>query len=202
MSNETTNVDSSATKVDSNLPPVLDIGERDSLKARADRMGLTYQPNITTDKLRELVESTIESRMEKPTIPESVVTAEVAAVPEDPRKKARDEALKLVRVNVSCMNPALAGRDGIIVMASNSLIRTQKKFVKFATPEGFHIPNIIYEQLLAATYLRITKKVNKQGHEEMISETLPAYAIQVLPELTAEEITNMRIAQNAAKSGV
>lgn len=192
-------------------PEQLEITERSSLKDRAVIMGIEFQDNIPTNKLRELVDAKMQEKVTdaakatQPSLQKPTATVTTQVEPEaviDPLVLIRKQALKLVRINASPMNPALANRDGIIISVGNSHVPTQKKFVKFATPEGYHVPNIIYEHLLEMKYLRVTKKTNSKGQEIILSEQMPAFNIQVLPELTADEIRAMRIAQQASKSGV
>ena len=178
---------------------VLDLAnqERSSLKTRADLLGITYAANITTEALRKLITVALEEQ--------AVEANQMAVVEQDApaltaRDLARKDALRLIRINVTPMNPALANEQGIIITAANRSIPTQRKFVLFGTTDGYHVPNIIYQQLREMQYQRFYKETIN-GVERSRSSYANAFAIEVLPPLTQDEIAAMRLAQNAAKQG-
>lgn len=178
------------TSVNETLPE-LTVDERSSLKARANIMGITYPDNIPTEKLRERVADAMEKTNEEAakTIPAAVGGGKYANDP------ARAEALKLIRILVICMDTNLAQQGSVPVFASNSLVPTQKKVVPFGKP--FHVPNIIYQVMKEKTFQQV-KQFRKDG--QLITETnvIPLYGITVLDNLTAKEIKEIRIAQQAA----
>lgn len=185
MTDQTQNTtDVNSANLDVNIQ---DTEERSSLIARAKMLGLEFPPNIYTSRLREMVNNAINSK------------SEVAVVSPEPAKlTARQEALKLIRVNVVCMNPNKVNLTGEIITAGNAVCPTQRKFVPFNTPEGFHIPNIIYNVLKEKQFqMSVTKHTPKGEHKEM--RMMPEYSIQVLPPLTEQELEDLRLAQAAAK---
>lgn len=171
--------------------------ERDSLKARATLMGISYPANVPTETLRKLITAALNER--------AVEDNELASGQQTPALTARDlarkEALRLVRINITPMNPALNNEQGTIITAANRSCPTQRKFVLFGTTDGYHVPNIIYQHLREMQYQRFYKET-VNGVERSRSAYAPAFAIEVLPPLTQDEIAAMRLAQNAAKQGV
>lgn len=179
-----TTTDTNSANPDVNIQ---DTEERSALIARAKMLGLEFPPNIYTSRLRELVNGAIAAK------PEPVVVASEPA-----KLTARQEALKLIRVNVVCMNPSKVNLAGEIITAGNAVCPTQRKFVPFNTPEGFHIPNIIYNVMREKQFqMSITKQGAKGDYKEM--RMMPEYSIQVLPPLTEQQLEDLRIAQAAAK---
>lgn len=204
--------------------------ERDSLKERAKTMGIEHEANIPTDKLRDLVNARLtgtpaDSGTSAPTSEQKPATSETSGsrpMPELPplpqitvtedlvvreltpeeltkqrRSDMRKEALRLVRVRVVPNNPNEINLDGVIISVSNRSCPTQTKFVQFNSPDGYHVPNIILQALREKTYQRFTERKG----EPPLSQLVPAYAIEILPNLTAHELEIMRNAQNAAKFG-
>lgn len=159
------------------------VEERDLLKARADTLGIVYAPNIPTDKLRELVNKKISNNVAE------------SAVEESEDDIARKEALRLIRVNVTVNCPTMQQRDGEIYTVSNRLVNV-RKLVLFNTPEGYHIPNILYEHLLNCEFTQ-TYLEPRRGGGEPIRRTRKArmYNIEVLPPLTPEQLKQMATAQ-------
>ena len=120
---------------------------------------------------------------------------------ENPAQRAarlRNEALKLVRVNVMCMNPSKKEWDGEIISVSNRFIGTVKKFVKFNTEDGYHIPQAILNVLEARQFQTFVTKTNDKGMKYREGKLVPEFNIQKLPALTQEELDELARKQAAA----
>lgn len=154
--------------------------ERDSLKALADQQGLTYKDNIPTDRLRALVYGSVDAVDE----PVAVVEESLA----DKRLRIRNAALKLIRVNITCMNPAKAAYTGELFTIGNSIIPTITKMVPFGTPEGYHIPQILLDHIRGKEFQTFIPKKGKNGIDTVTSKCIREYAVEILPSLTPTEI--------------
>ena len=154
--------------------------ERDSLKALADQQGLTYKENIPTDRLRALVYGATDEVNE----PVAVVEESLA----DKRLRIRNAALKLIRVNITCMNPAKAAYTGELFTIGNSIIPTITKMVPFGTPEGYHIPQILLDHIKSKEFQTFIPKKGKNGIDTVTSKCIREYAVEILPSLTPTEI--------------
>ena len=154
--------------------------ERDSLKALADQQGLTYKENIPTDRLRALVYGAADEVDE----PVAVVEESLA----DKRLRIRNTALKLIRVNITCMNPAKAAYTGELFTIGNSIIPTITKMVPFGTPEGYHIPQILLDHIKGKEFQTFIPKKGKNGIDTVTSKCIREYAVEILPSLTPTEI--------------
>lgn len=154
--------------------------ERDSLKALADQQGLTYKENIPTDRLRALVYGAADEVDE----PVAVVEESLA----DKRLRIRNAALKLIRVNITCMNPAKAAYTGELFTIGNSIIPTITKMVPFGTPEGYHIPQILLDHIKGKEFQTFIPKKGKNGIDTVTSKCIREYAVEILPSLTPTEI--------------
>lgn len=158
----------------------MSISERDSLKALADQQGLTYKDNIPTDRLRALVYGATDEVGE----PVAVVEESLA----DKRLRIRNAALKLIRVNITCMNPAKAAYTGELFTIGNSIIPTITKMVPFGTPEGYHIPQILLDHIKGKEFQTFIPKKGKNGIDTVTSKCIREYAVEILPSLTPTEI--------------
>lgn len=167
-----------------------------ALKARADLMGIPYHPSIGLDKLREKVNSVLASKEEVQ--PEAV--AEGQETEGQRRLRLRDEAAKLVRVRVTCMNPNKREWEGEIFTSGNAAVGTYKKYVPFNADEGWHVPNIIYQQLLQRECQIFVTKKDARGNKTRTGKLIKEFAIEVLPPLTQEELDELARRQAMAKS--
>lgn len=118
------------------------------------------------------------------------------------RQACIKEAMKLVRIRITCMNPSKKGVPGEVVCVGNSAIGTIKKFVPFDpafSENGYHVPKIIYEELKAKEFVNIRTTRDRRTGTEVVSDSMAKeFAIEVLPDLTPEEIASLARQQAAA----
>ncbi len=110
------------------------------LKERADKLGVKYSNNIGLDALRAKVkEAQEEPKKEEAPIDEARAKRLAKA---KKRSAAKKDAERLIRIRLTCMNPAKKDWPGEIITVSNSLVGTQRKMIPFSGQEdGYHVPN-------------------------------------------------------------
>ena len=166
--------------------------ELTSLKARADLMGISYHPSIGLEKLREKVNAAL--AVEKP----AGVAAEDEAAH---RRRMIEEATKLVRVRVNCMNPAKKEWSGEIITVGNSVVGTHKKYIPFNAEDGWHIPHIMYEALLGRECQVFVTVTDSRGNKSRKGRIIKEFAVEVLPPLSQEELAELARRQAMAGNG-
>lgn len=173
-----------------------EIDELSVLKQRAQLMGITFHPNIGLDKLREKVATHLST--DEPSaaaITESNAAEEVAQAPQketpaEYRARRMREATALVRIRVTCMNPAKREWQGEIITAGNSLVGTHRKYVPF-NGEPWHVPRIIYNQLVERQCQVFHTVPDGRGGKMRKGKLIKEFAIEVLPNLTKEELRDL-----------
>lgn len=170
--------------------------ELDSLKARADMLGLSYHPSIGVEKLREKVANAMSSV--EPVAPMPVSTA--AESEDEIRRRQKLEASELVRIRVSCMNPNKKEWEGEIFTVGNSLVGTFKKYVPFNAEEGWHVPRIIYNQLVERQCQIFVAARDERGNTTRKGKIIKEFAVEVLPPLTRQELDELARRQAMAKA--
>jgi hypothetical protein len=182
------------------------IDEKTVLLERAKTMGLKVSGNIGLDTLREKVKAAIEGR------PEASDDSDEPAATDAPMKETRaqmveriqKEAMKLIRVRITCMNPAKTEYTGEFFCVANRFIGEVKKFIPYGngfTDNGYHIPHVLYEEMKSRKFTQI-KTQRRNGIDVIVPEELrevPEFSIEVLPPLTVEELNDLKIQQ--AQSG-
>lgn len=167
--------------------------ELETLKERATLMGIEFHPSIGLEKLKTKVNAVINGEpKEQEDQPVNLRATKLAAVAE-----ARAEAGKLIRVNVVCMNPAKKEWPGEIFSVGNTNIGTFKKFVQFNTTEGYHIPKIIYELMRTKKFQIFKTERTVNGVAKRVGHLASEFAIEVLDQLTKEELADLAKAQAA-----
>ena len=111
------------------------------------------------------------------------------------------DALKLIRVIVRPNDPLKLESAGEIFSYGSDLIDNKftKKYVPFNNEEGWHITNMMLENIKAAE-CQIFKKVTRNGQESMEAQKIKAYNVAVLPPLTQAEIDKIAVRQKSTNS--
>jgi hypothetical protein len=174
--------------------------EMATLKARADMLGLKYHPSIGIDKLREKIAAALSSETEQESEAAPEVVAQVAETVNERRARKRKEANELIRIRLTCMNPAKKEWEGEILTVGNSVVGTFKKYIPFNADDGWHVPRIIYEQLLARECQVFTSTRDERGNTIRKGKLIKEFAIEVLPQLTLEELEELARRQALSKS--
>lgn len=173
--------------------------ELTTLKARADLLGLSYHPSIGVEKLRDKIAAatgSADEKVEGPAQPEETVVPPVAAALVEEtegqrRKRKKMEALALVRIRLTCMNPNKKDWDGEIITVGNSLVGTVSKYIPFNAEEGWHVPAIMLEMLKNRQCQVFTTAKTKNGVSIRQGKLIREFAIEVLPPLTEKELHDL-----------
>ena len=179
--------------------------ELTALKTRADLMGLSYHPSIGLEKLRAKVKSVLDGTPEGSAEEPSQTVASTANLPhiETPdefRGRKRKESSELVRIRLSCMNPNKKDWAGEIITTGNSLVGTFAKYVPFAAEEGWHVPRIIYDQLVERKCQVFVSTRDSKGNTTRKGKLIKEFAIEILPSLTIEELKDLAQRQALANA--
>jgi len=172
--------------------------ELTSLKARADLLGISYHPSIGADKLREKVAA----KLAEGDAPAADSSSEASANQEtegQKRLRLKRHASELIRIRVTCMNPFKGEWEGEIFTAGNSVVGTFKKYVPFNADDGWHVPRIIYNQIVARQCQVFHTVTLPGGKKVRKGKLIKEFAIEVLPPLTKAELHEL--AQRQAMAG-
>ncbi len=167
-----------------------------TLKNRADKMGITYHPNIGLDKLKAKVNNKL-SPEEKVTntLPTAKKGKKLYLTHEEFIKETaaelRKNINKQVRVRVMCMNPNKTEWEGEIISVGSAKLGTFKKYVPFNHEAGWHIPFIMYEAMKERMYTSYNTVRGPRGEKIRKGKLVPEFNIQVLPPLTPAELADM-----------
>ena len=171
--------------------------ELDVLKARATHLGISFAKNVTVETLKKKI--TQELSDEQTANSEEEETEEVTEAPKTNKPKTRvelkAEALKLVRIRLTCMNPNKRELEGEIYAAGNSVIGMVKKYVPYHAEDGWHVPQIILNVLKEKQFLQILTDKKNRPTTKLIKE----FAIEILPPLTKAELEELARKQAMAK---
>lgn len=170
--------------------------ELNALKSRADMMGISYHPSIGLEKLREKVNAALTGAAEK--TEEPAVVDPTAETEGQRNSRLKKEASKLVRVRVTCMNPAKKEWEGEIFSVGNAVVGSFTKYVPFNIDEGWHIPQMIYQMIKDRECQIFYTITDSRGNKTRKGKLVKEFSVEVLPPLTKEELHEL--AQRQAMS--
>lgn len=171
--------------------PVQD--ELETLKGRAKLLGIKFHPTIGVDALREKVRTALADEADAEA--EEAATPVVAEAKEEKtavkRARLRREATRLVRVNVTCMNPNKREWQGEIFTVSNKLVGTVKRMVPFNTSDGWHVEELILKQLEQRQCQIFVTKQDSRGNKVRKGKLIKEFSIERLPSLKQKELDEL-----------
>ena len=99
------------------------------------------------------------------------------------------------------MNPLKKAMQGEVFTVSNSIIGTYRKFVPYniESEEGWMVPQIMLNMLRERQFNNVRYE-RKNGINVPKANLVKEFAIEVLPQLTQKELTEMARRQAMAKS--
>lgn len=105
------------------------------------------------------------------------------------RMALQKEANKLVRVKITCMNPAKKEWKGEIFSVTNSIIGTVKKFIPYNTEaaDAYHVPQVLLNAMEQREYQAFST-VRVKGVDTKKPRQVKEFAIEKLPPLSQQEI--------------
>lgn len=175
--------------------------EKEVLMNRARLMGITFSNNISVEKLRDKIAAKMAGEEEEKQ-EQGAVQAEADDAPVS-RQDLINASMKLVRIRIACLNPLKKDLPGEIFTVANDYIGTVRKFIPYgeATDDGYHVPFCIYQMLEEKRFLNIrTIKDRRTGTNRIEQKWVKEFAIEILPQLTKEELKQLAQAQIAAGS--
>jgi hypothetical protein len=159
----------------------------ESRKSLAREMGIEFHPSIGLEKLNAKIEEALAEEATEPAEP--VDMSDIPLTDEE----IRNDAMRLMRIRVVCMNPAKMDYEGEFFATGNKLTGTVRKYVHFGVE--WHVPKIIYNMMKDKKFQAFVEKSVRTDSGLMIKQKqgrlVPEYGIEVLPLLSEEELKNL-----------
>ncbi len=173
--------------------------ELELLKERADKMGISYHPSIGVDKLRDKVNAAMEGKkVEDDEAPAEQKVVQLTAMQE--RNKKRKEAAQLVRIRVTCFNPAKKEWQGELFTAGNGVVGSFRKYVPFDAEDGWHVPRIIYNMIKNRKCQVFVTTKDDRGNTYRKGKLINEFAVEELKPLNQVELDKLAAVQAANHS--
>jgi hypothetical protein len=154
-------------------------------------------PSAMTQDVNEDIESTDKPyKGGNPNASKAAVEAATKYFETDPEK----EAMKLIRIVVTPNDPLMSSYPGLIFTVGASGLnkgRMIKKFVPFNNEEGWHVPQIILNQIEHAEMQKFKTVTMPNGEKQLEPYITKKFNVRVLPPLTKKELDRLAASQAA-----
>lgn len=119
------------------------------------------------------------------------------------REHMRVTQMKLVRVRIQNLDPKKANLPGEIFAVANEYLGDVKKYIPFGevTDNGYHVPYCLYKMLKNRRFLNVRERKDRDGKIHVETSWVKEFALELLPDLSPEELKQLATAQIAASSG-
>lgn len=172
------------------------------LKTKAGLLGITYSNNISVAALREKINAKMNDEVfVEPTKQENALVPVVkSAKTPSLRTYMQTEQMKLVRLRITNLDPKKKDLPGEIITVANKYLGTVRKYVPYGevTDNGYHVPYCIYMYLKNRKFLNVRVRKGSGGKEIVESSFAQEFSLDVLPQLTKDELAKLAAAQAAA----
>jgi len=127
-----------------NLDKEIELQEIETTKEQLEAMGVKFHHNANLATLKKLKAEALEPKVEEVEVDEST----------SKRTDQMNSALKMVRVSITCRNPAKTQRRGEFFTCGNGIIGNHKVFIPYncEAAEDIRIPRIFIDMLKSRQY--------------------------------------------------
>lgn len=163
-----------------------------SLKNKAEILGIVHSQEDTVDTLRERINAKLAEPEKAPEAPKQKTAHEL-------RQEAYREATRLVRCRITNMNPQKSDLPGEILTVSNRIVGEIKRYIPYnENSEGWHVEQMLLNMMQDKKFQQI--RTRKAANGQILPETkwVKEFAIEILPDLTPEELKILANKQAAA----
>ena len=158
--------------------------------------------NPTTVTQEVPAEVSVKDRPYKDGLPDAS-NAAIEAASKHFELSPQQSAMKLVRVVVTPNDPLMTAYPGLIFTVGASGInkgQMVKKFVPFNNEEGWHVPNIILQQIEHAEMQKFKTVTMPNGEKQLEPYITKKFNVRILDPLTPAEMDRLTASQAANPS--
>jgi len=170
--------------------------------AKLSELLADVRENPTTVTQEVSAEVSVKDRPYKDGLPDAS-NAAIEAASKHFELSPQQSAMKLVRVVVTPNDPLMTAYPGLIFTVGASGInkgQMVKKFVPFNNEEGWHVPNIILQQIEHAEMQKFKTVTMPNGEKQLEPYITKKFNVRILDPLTPAEMDRLTASQAANPS--
>ena len=180
----------------------MDIENMDIEDVKAELIGRGIKMHHKTNaiKLRKTLQDNVDKNDAEVPVEVKPSPVKPAKVKKKPGMTLEEKCLHLKRIIVTPNDPELSGHSGLVFTVMVSAVnngKAIKKYVPFNNEEGWHVPNVIVNQITNAEMQKFKSVKAPNGDTVLQPYQAKKYNVQVLPDLTQKEIDKLAASQAA-----
>lgn len=164
----------------------------EALRTKAKELGVAYHPAQKAETIQANIDKFLVEQASGVVAP---VVPEVPKVLTDAEELERlqKEALALIPITVTSMDPADATLTAVVVSVGNSRLGQITKAIPFGYK--WYMPKILVDELASQLFMRHSMVPAGDGTERVVTQQLKKYSITYHPMPTPEELAELAKAQ-------
>lgn len=174
-----TDTNNSSNEMGNDDDTVMATAERDALESQAKALGIRYHPNISDENLRDRIRAV-----------NNQPSTAVATPTNQKFHEARKKAHELVRIQVTCRNPAKTDWSGEIFRFGNAAVGQMAKYVPF-NGKPYHVPRAILNCIKRRQYAQAYKETLPNKIKVTRYRNVDEFSVTELPPLTKAELAQL-----------
>jgi hypothetical protein len=156
----------------------------ETVRARAKELGVTYHPAQKAETIQANIDAFLATQLPDAPKPES---------PAEFLKRLQADALRLIPVTVTSMDPADAGVPSVLISVGNKVLGQISKVIPFA--HKWYMPKILVDELKQKMFIRNSMVPVPGGNDRLDQQWIHKYSVVEHPMPTKEELEELAKAQ-------
>ena len=174
--------------------------EAEEIRVELKALGVKVHHKTGIDNLRETLRKAMEGELESVTLEEELPpnVREISAEEHVKRLTKEQRAMRMQRIVVSPNDPLMSAYNGLIFTVGSSAVnngKMVKKYVPFNNDDGWHVPQIIIDQISHAEMQKFKQVTMPNGDKALQPYITKKFNVQILPPLTKPEMEILAAAQ-------
>mgnify|MGYP003675397838 CR=1 FL=1 len=172
----------------------------EDVKAELTGRGIKVHHRASHIKLREALQDNIDKNDTEVPVAVLPVPTQTVRAKKKPEMTLEEKCLHLKRIIVTPNDPELSGHAGLVFTVLISGVnngKAIKKYVPFNNEEGWHVPNVIVNQIANADMQKFKSVKAPNGDTILQPYQAKKFNVQVLPDLTQKEVDKLAASQSA-----
>ena len=180
----------------------IDNMEAEEIRLELKALGVKVHHKTGINNLRETLRKAVSCELEPVTLEEELPPDVRELSPEEHLKRLTKEqrALRMQRIVVSPNDPLMSSYNGLIFTVGSSSVNNGKmikKYVPFNNDDGWHVPQIIIDQIENAEMQKFKQVTLPNGDKGLQPYITKKFNVQILPPLTKPELEILAASQVA-----
>lgn len=153
----------------------------ETVRAKATELGLDYHPAMKAETIQKLIDAHLNTDTN-----DAIAPSQSQETPAQKEARELKEALSLIPITITSMDPADASVTAVTVSVGNRKLGQITKVIPFG--HKWYMPKILVDHLKAQQFCRSSMIPVPGGQERLQTQWIQKYAIQEHPLPTPDEL--------------